>query len=732
MTALAEQLPRVQLQSVRELRVVCAAWGLAAGVFVKFLVEAGADVTVVKPAGDPLASAHPAQSVWHAGTRAVDASELDAMLDTADVCLVGGEDHPDLERGPAPEELRVGRPRLVVVDVRALDPGRPEDVPQTELLVQAATGLVWDHRSAAPMFATMHPGSYGAALLALLGTFAALVDRERTGAGQVVTTSLEQGIALSWSQMWMDSDPHHPAFDVVAPLDLQHLILPCRDGRHLQLTYGVPGAVRKVYTILGLPTDASETDPGAPRADRGPRNYYGIYDELAAGAAHFDRDDLLVRFREAGIPAEPVLDPGACWDDEQIVANGFIAQSDRVRHVGATVHHRSDREATRAPEPHAAPVSEGTAPLRDLRVLDFGTLVAGPYASTLLTALGATVTKVESASARPSAATVRNAFAVSPGKQSACLDLKSPDGAAVLRTLCSQADVVQHNFRVGVADRLGLDPQSLWQVDPGIATLTTTAFGPVGPKAYDRGLDMVVAAMSGLQVRAGSESPSWYRAPAIDYVCGAMGAIGIVMAYLERLRHGRAPAVETSLLGAALFLQQDLVEHDGEATGLPSLSADGLGTSAWERMYQCADGWVAVVARTSAGQATLAGVGGVDPADSSAEAISEGLRNLRVDDVVAECAGTDAWVVRCVDDAWHRLRTGLETGHAALTSELADDTYGRVIGCFGELVGFSSWPGLESPRPGLARRGSSTDALLIQAGLSADEVARLRSEGAIA
>ncbi|RJG08286.1 CoA transferase [Massilia cavernae] len=192
-----------QLQMLKDVVVVHLGVGMAPALVTKFMVELGAQVTRVEPpGGDPFAAVYPAYEVWLRGS-ALDAdaaaspARLDALLAAADVCLVGGEDYPGVARRWNAAELSARFPRLVVLDIEAAPAGTEHaQRPATELLVQARSGLTFEHFSDRPMVMSFSPANFGAALRGLAGLFAALYEREGSGQGQVVATSLFEGAAV--------------------------------------------------------------------------------------------------------------------------------------------------------------------------------------------------------------------------------------------------------------------------------------------------------------------------------------------------------------------------------------------------------------------------------------------------------------------------------------------------------------------------------------------------------
>ena len=161
---------------LHELQVVDLGLGMPAGLVTKFLREGGARITRVEPpAGDPFYGVYPAYPVWRQGL-AIDAlasrspARLDELLGQADVCIIGGEDHPTVDWRRSAAELSARFPRLVVLDIQ----GYPQETPHAgrpaaDVLVQARSGLAYEHYSKRPLLMAFAPTSYGAALHGLAG-----------------------------------------------------------------------------------------------------------------------------------------------------------------------------------------------------------------------------------------------------------------------------------------------------------------------------------------------------------------------------------------------------------------------------------------------------------------------------------------------------------------------------------------------------------------------------------
>ena len=207
-------------------------------------------------------------------------------------------------------------------------------------------------------------------------------------------------------------------------------------------------------------------------------------------------------------------------------------------------------------------MADAALPLAGITVLDLSRALAGPYATALLSDLGATITKVESIkggdSTRgwPPFEGEHSLYfdSVNRGKSSIALDFYQPEGQALLRQLALAADVVIENFRPGVMAEIGLDPESLRAEKPSLIIASVSGFGATGPLSQTAGLDQVAQGMSGIMSVTGENVDEMYRVglPIVDIYAGIFTAFGIAAALVGRERSGNGLEVSTSLLEAAL------------------------------------------------------------------------------------------------------------------------------------------------------------------------------------
>ena len=215
------------------------------------------------------------------------------------------------------------------------------------------------------------------------------------------------------------------------------------------------------------------------------------------------------------------------------------------------------------PHPHLLPQGgrgqgEGGA-LAGVKVVDLTSYIAGSYGAMMLADLGADVVKVEAIEG-DSFRELSGFYGWNRGKRSIAVNVKDPDGRAIVHRLAQHADVVMENMRPGVVERLGVDYETLRALNPRLVYSTVTAFGSDGPYKDRPGFDPLLQAMGGLMTLQGfGAAPQYLRIAPTDYYCAALACQAILAALFVRERTGRGQRVQTSLLQAVLALQSGLV-----------------------------------------------------------------------------------------------------------------------------------------------------------------------------
>lgn len=216
-----------------------------------------------------------------------------------------------------------------------------------------------------------------------------------------------------------------------------------------------------------------------------------------------------------------------------------------------------------------APSPEQTLPLAGVRVIDLTHMLAGPYCTWLLGALGADVIKIEmpgrgdfSRSIAPFLDEQSIYFlSLNRNKRSCTLDLKRPEGHAALLRLVAQADVLVENNRPGVMARLKLDYASLSSLYPRLVYASISGFGQTGPYSHQPAFDAVIQAMAGTMSITGEEGGGPVRVGTSigDMGAGLFAVVGILSALQQRGRTGRGGYVDVAMLDAQLALLENAV-----------------------------------------------------------------------------------------------------------------------------------------------------------------------------
>ncbi len=242
-------------------------------------------------------------------------------------------------------------------------------------------------------------------------------------------------------------------------------------------------------------------------------------------------------------------------------------------------------------------------PLRHLRVLDLSVFAQGGAAGAFFRELGAEVVKVERRESgdpgrrltevAPGASTFFEPF--NRGKQSITIDLQRPEGHEILLRLVEGCDVLLHNARPGVMERLGLSYDDLRNLNPGLVYIAGSGYGTEGPDAGDSVVDIIGQARGGIASITGRESPVPAGAIVADYLGAMHLVIGGLAALIQRTETGTGQRVDASMLGAMVSLQSWEFGHYLVTGDLPRRSGRGhqLFPSLWG-IYETADGSIAL------------------------------------------------------------------------------------------------------------------------------------------
>lgn len=722
---------------LHDIRVVEVAAGVAGSVAGMLLADAGADVVRAERPGDAV-RAEPGFAMWGRGKRSVTGPRrLDELLAGADVAIVDSG-----------EPLAPVHPRLVVLHM----PAWPGGVPWAG--GAGSHGLIAAHSGVAMRQASWEDGPielvyphvlYVQGAWAAACAVAALLERERSGLGQVVTVSGAHGVLVTSSASTAFEPGREPRNSAVGPggANPSYTRYRCADGRWLFMGALTPKFQTRALEALGMSDVLAD-----PRVDgvflrlMAPENRTWLRDRFSAAFATRPRDEWLAVMAEVDCPAGPLEERDGWLDHPQVQAIGARVELDDPERGPTVVPGNplvfdgrplsTGRPAPRAGEHDGeqiawparaarAPVdARSTAgPLAGIRVLDLGTILAGPFAGCLLADLGADVVKVEP----PAGDSFRDlGFTYNRGMRSLSIDLRAPEGHRAFLDLVRGADAVIDNYRPGVLERLGIDHASLARANPGIVTMSITGYGEGGPLSAEPGFDPILQGRSGMMTaQGGSDEPVLHTIPVNDVAAAALTALGVCLALWSRDRAGTGTGagrhVATSLAGIAGFMQGgELVRFAGRPPA-PMGSRDHSGMGPLDRFVPVRDGWVRV-------QAPVEG------------------------DATATAAADEALAASLADlsraEATERLRAaGIPAAAARRFEELPDDpavagaellhlhhrTDGTIYWSSGRYALFS-----RTQRTGLATApglGEHSRAVLAEAGLSPSEIDALIASGTV-
>lgn len=747
------------MHALEGLRVVELAEDVVGPMVGMLLSDVGADVVKVeRPDGDT-GRARAGFHMWNRGKRSVvldqagrSSAALTQLATRADVLIVS--DVADLDVwGVRLDHLRDENPGLVVLEVPAWQGPAPWlGGKESAGLLSAAVGLAMNQSSFAggPVDLVEPQLLYMQAAWAATAALSAVLERDRSGRGQLVTVSGPQAFAVF--------APHLLVFEPDSPIGSRALgsggpnpaytTYQSADGEWF-FVGALPDAMRRrvfdlldANDILDDPRIAGDTDKTFL-----PENSW-VRERLAAAFATAGREHWLAELERIDVPAAPVLTTQEWLDHPHLKAMGGRVDVEHPRlgpvvmpasplSFSATPAH-ADRMAPQVgasswsdvdwPIRPASPVSATETrggPLAGVRVISLGAFVAGPFAARLLAELGAEVIKVEPIAGDPWRT---HGFHLNDGMRSVAIDLRADRGAAAMRAILDTADVVIDNFRPGVLTRLGIDHEQLSASRPGIVTASITGFGAVGPLAERPGFDPVLGALTGMQkLQGGDDEPVMLSLAVNDTGAATLTALASVIALCHRSRTGEGQHASVSLAATATYLQSEtLVQYEGREP-VRRGGRDFRGDGAHRCFYESLDGWI----RVETDPETLKNVVGADlGVDSTAfiadphAAITAMSATRRSDDLVARLAsvGIAATAARWARDV--ASDPLFVEAKATYPVELPD---GYRYMSLGRLATFDRTTVAGPLRPpGL---GEHTRQVLAAAGVTEDEVDVLLREG---
>ena len=649
-------------------RVLDLSSGPVGGVATMILGDFGAEVLKLeRPGGDPLRSLT-AAPMWLRGKRSVEANlttsdgraRLLELSAEADVLVTTFRPSTVERLGADYGTLAAANPRLIYCSITGFGPRGPyAEYPAYEGLVAAKSGRMrgfsGQRMREGPGFAAVPIGGHGASQGAVHGIVAALIERDRCGRGQIVETSLLQGmlpfdlVQLLLTQLHERRPDVYPEvlnFGGGMPTLNYHPVMTA-DGRWIQLGNLLEHLFYAFMDAADL-TElfAEEQWQGGP-AEWTPEALEEMRDRILERMQERPAEEWMEIFRASGNVAAEIFTPTHdAVANPEMHANGDVVTIDdpqlgAVQQLGPIAHLReTPAQVERAapavgeangfswPARNGALAANGTKPsgrpLEGFTILEFATIIATPIGVSMLADLGARVIKVEPIGGDPfrgmgaGPLTGLLASKTNAAKESICIDLKSESGQAIVAELIAGANAVVHNYRPGVPDRIGIGWETASAIRPDIIWVSANGYGPDAPGAnrpsahpipgaaiggalYQAGSAMPPAACEGLEeIREASRQLMRANEANPDPNTGVLVASATLLGLYAQQRYGLGQQIFVNMLTANAYTNaDDFIGYEGKQ---PRRQVDGelYGISALYRLYPTEQGWVFLAAPTDA------------------------------------------------------------------------------------------------------------------------------------
>jgi crotonobetainyl-CoA:carnitine CoA-transferase CaiB-like acyl-CoA transferase len=403
---------------------------------------------------------------------------------------------------------------------------------------------------------------------------------------------------------------------------------------------------------------------------------------------------------------------------------------------------------------HKTETGSMSGPLKGIRVIEIGTLIAAPFAARMMAEFGAEVIKIEAPSSGDPLRKWRKLhegtslwwYLQSRNKKSVCVNLKSEAGADVIRRLAKDADVVIENMRPGALEKLGLGWDVLHAINPKLTMVRISGYGQTGPYRDRPGFGAIGEAMGGIRYTTGDAEglPARVGVSLGDSLASLHGVIGALMSLLRvKTGQGDGQVVDVSLVESVFNLMESLIPEYDLLGHVRERSGGALPGIAPSNTYRTEDGGFVVIAGNSDPiyKRLMHVIGRPDLADDPALAHNDG----RVQNSAMLDAAIDAWTSHhSMNDVLATLeRAEVPSGRIYSVADIVSDPHyqARDMLLRADLPGGASvsMPGIVpklSDTPGEVQwqgpaLGAHTQSVLESLGFDANDVARLRAEGAV-
>jgi crotonobetainyl-CoA:carnitine CoA-transferase CaiB-like acyl-CoA transferase len=560
----------------------------------------------------------------------LDAPALSDLIAAADVLVVGwepGHDQPppgfaDLDLSAA---QRSGR--TVVCHLSAFGEDGPlSGTVASDLTLQAASGVMatTGEPGGGALRAGADLGAAVGAVYGVIGVCSALIERNRTGRGQVVEVALFDCLVsttTNFASRVLGGVPPLPRLGNQGPNTVPWNMFSSRDNQYVYIIAGSDPTWTRLAAVMGRPELAA--DPAFDTNLHRRQSREVVTGMVADWALQHDAADIVATLRENGVPVSLVASTTDVLADPHFayreLLHSEIAEDGEPRRVAGSPLGRWAFAASPAGDGSGLPdrpqEPERPRPLDGLRVVDLGTLTAGPFCCRLLANLGAEVIKVEplgGESGRHSPPMVGDESVyfhmTNNDKRSVSADLGSEEGRARVRRLLETADIMVENLSPGALTKRGLGAADMLELNPDLLYVSVTGYGHTGPLGGLRAYDTVIQAGSGLMSLTGEVGGTPLKtgissADVMGALCATAGALAGT--YGRQVGHHRGAAIDVSLFDGIAWATH--AHWPAVFLGQPPHGQYGNGhwCDAPQGVYQALDGPIAIAVESDAQWAGL-------------------------------------------------------------------------------------------------------------------------------
>jgi len=293
-------------------------------------------------------------------------------------------------------------------------------------------------------------------------------------------------------------------------------------------------------------------------------------------------------------------------------------------------------------------------PLANLKVVEMGTLIAGPYCARLLAEFGAEVIKIETPGEGDPLRRWRQLhegnslwwYAQARNKKSIAVNLKAPEGQGIVRDLVAKADIVVENFRPGTMEKWGLGYDALSRSNPGLVMVRLSGFGQTGPYKDRPGFGAIGESMGGMRYITGypDRAPVRVGISIGDSLAAMFGVIGALTAIHHRATSGKGQVVDVALYEAVFAMMESMLPEYGMGGNVRERTGSALPGIVPSNTYRCGDGKYVVIGANadSIFRRMMKAIGRTDLADDPALADNAGRvkRTGELDRAIGEWTAT--------------------------------------------------------------------------------------------